>query len=456
MSSGECHDLCDFFQELTARTKSKLIMTSRVDTRAGQQQRVHGFSPHSHEAIKLVDSRLRLLGMSPESLSPDQKQSVIRTTDGIPLFVEDLLRYFRLTHELHRTLEAWRTKEGHSAREFALRSEFDSLGDISKTVLLSCCLLETQVTIDDLQAVTGYGVQDITTAMLELQGLFLVSPPTEANEYRTFAVSVNTAQLVKQELANRSEFRRVEDAVKSISGAIYRNQLAGQYVNAAFKKAYWYVRSERFSEAENVIRETLNRPGLSEHSELHGSLGWIYKQWQPIRRSGDARTHFQRAASLKSRKVDMYWHWAELELDEQNWNEVIEAGKQGLLLQDIGLHEKMRLANAVAFAMSQLGKRLAREVQIARSIQTLREADAIFREHICDPALVPPRYWRVHGKLYSGLVQNDEAVFRVTAEPRWRARMLDDLAKWESEHGDDPKLQSESTRIYHTYRDDIP
>ena len=442
----------DFFQELTARTGSKLIMTSRVDTRAGQQRRVGGFARNSSEALQFVDSRLRLLGMTDESLSRPQKNAVIMATDGIPLFVEDLLRHHRLTQQLDRTLREWYERGGQSAREFALRMEFDSLDDVSKAVLLSCCLLEPGVTVEDIQAVTGYGIQDINTAMLELQGLFLVSPPMEADDFRTFSVSTNTTLLVKQELRHRSEFRRVRDAVTSISGEIYRNRIADQYVNTAFKRAYWYVRSERFAEAENVIVATFERDGLSEHPDLYSFLGWVYKQWRPDRRSEEARDSFQRAASLKCRRLDMYVHWADLELQEQNWSEVIEAGTQGLSLGDVDGDGRMRLGSSVAFATSQLGKRLGREVQTSRAIQTLQEADALFREHLCDPAVVPERAWRTHGRLHCGLIQNDEALYKFTGELKWFDRMMADLKRWEAEHKGEPKLESEAMRVRQTYR----
>lgn len=442
----------DFFQELTAKTASKLLMTSRVDTRAGQQRRVRGFTPNSAEALQFVDSRLRLLGMTEQSLSREQKNSVLKATDGIPLFVEDLLRHHRLTQRLDRTLTEWHERGGQSAREFALRLEFDSLDEVSKAVLMSCCLLETRVTVDDIQAVTGYGIQDIEMAMLELQGLFLVSPPMEADESRTFSVSTNTTVLVKQELGNRSEFRRVRDAVTSISGEIYGNRIADQYVNTAFKRAYWYVRSDRYVEAENVILATFERPGLSEHPDLYGFLGWIYKQWQPERRSGEARESFQRAASLKCRRADMYMHWAELESQEQNWSQVIDTGKEGLSVGAVNEYSKMRLGSSVAFATSQLGKRLGREVQTSRAIQTLHEADSVFRDHICDLADIPHKGWRTHGRLVCGLVQNDEALYQLTGDPKWFDRMINDLKRWESDHRGDPKLESESMRIRQTYR----
>ena len=148
----------------------------------------------------------------------------------------------------------------------------------------------------------------------------------------------------------------------------------------------------------------------------------------------------------------MYVHWADLELQEQNWNQVIEAGSQGLSLGDVDHYARMRLGSSVAFATSQLGKRLGREVQTSKAIQTLNEADSIFRAHICDPADVPDRAWRTHGRLYCGLVQNDEALYKLTGDPKWFDRMMSDLKRWEAEHKGDPKLESESMRIRQIYR----
>ena len=167
----------DFFTDITFNSKSKLVVTSRVDPRGGLQQSVSGFPVDSRDGVDFIDSRLHILGMSTDQLSSPEKRSVLESTGGNPLFIEDLLRLYKLRGEFNHTISNWRNNGGQRAREFAIKSEFDSLQEQAKVVLLAASLLEGQVSIEDIRGLTGYGTTDIENANLELQGLFLMSPP---------------------------------------------------------------------------------------------------------------------------------------------------------------------------------------------------------------------------------------------------------------------------------------
>jgi hypothetical protein len=81
---------------IPSESPSKILLTSRVDPKAGYIISVKGFDPESHEAFAFVDSRLRLLQMQPDLLNPRQKSELLGETEGIPLYVEDFLRLFRV------------------------------------------------------------------------------------------------------------------------------------------------------------------------------------------------------------------------------------------------------------------------------------------------------------------------------------------------------------------------
>ena len=443
----------DLFTDITFNSKSKLLVTSRVDPRGGLQQSVSGFPVESRDGADFIDSRLGILGMERNQLSTSEKRTVLKVTGGIPLFIEDLLRLYKLRGDFAQTISNWRNNGGQRAREFAIKSEFDSLQEQAKVVLLATSLLEGQVSIEDIAALTGYGTTDIENANLELQGLFLMSPPTPDGETTVFRVNENIAQLVRNELKHTRDFRRVSDALRSIKGNIYENRVINQKVGASIRKAHSFVRAERYEEAENVILDSFDSPGLSEHPDLRGALGWIYKRWSPIRRTTEARKQFERSAELRSSKPDCYVHWTEMEIDEQNWSGAISAADLGFKqcasnLTDL---DKMKLGNAKAFAMTQIGRRLKIESHPQRAVEYFRSADKVFREHLFDPDDVPQGAWRLRSMLLNGLVQNSEAMYDITGDTRWFDSMISDLRRWEAEHAGDFKLRSESHRIKRTY-----
>ena len=443
----------EFFTELTFNTQSKLVMTSRVDPRTGHLHRVAGFPAKSNEGLAFVNSRLKLLGMKEDLLNRGEKETVIDSTHGIPLFIEDLLRLYRVNGDLNQTVAVWRNRGGQNAREFALKVEFDSLDETSKYVLLACSLLEAPPSFDDVRVITEFGNEDIAQAILELQGLFLVSSPQRnGEETSNFHVSENTANLVKQELRHTSQFIRIQNAIKGLSGEIYLSSVTSQKVGAAIRKALYLVRAERFEEAENVIRQSLDNVGLSGHPDLHGILGWIYKRWAPLPKIEQARSQFRRAAELKSRKPDMYIHWSDMELFEQNWSDAVSAASQALELQNLSAFEQLKLGNNLAFATSREGVGLLKMNQRLRAIQSFLEADKCFRTYTLDPIDVPQGAWAIHSRMHNSLVINNEHLYEVTGESEWFDSMVRDLEKWEAEHPDDPKCNSESLRIRDTYR----
>lgn len=426
-------------------TPTKLLVTSRIDQRLGLMVPIRGFTQRSVEGRRFLDSRLAILGMDSSILSVAQGQAVLRETAGIPLFAEDMLRLFKVNGDLDRTLEDWKSKKGDSAREFALRVEFDSLGDVAKHVLLTCCEFPPPVSIEDIRGVTGYGMTDIEYAMLELQGLFLVSSPELAGGAVSFRANENTKRLAQAVLGDTPQMTSVREAIDSVTGEINQNHIVKRQVSAYVKRAFWRVKELRFIEAESILKEGLTQPGLSEHPELYSWLGWVYKKWKPRAQTTRARESFKRASELKVDKPEPYFHWAELEVEEENWSEAVAAAESGRSL--LGAREPLgRLGFILGYAKSRLGQRLAREGFRDKAIEQLAGAEDILERTLVSPEDVPVGEWALHGKIHLALYINAESFYRLTSQSVWSRKMIMQLDRWNSEHPYDPRCAMERTR----------
>jgi len=87
------------------------------------------------------------------------------------------------------------------------------------------------------------------------------------------------------------------------------------------------MRNGQLPEAEEILLRA--RTQAANDPDVHGFMGYLYKQWIP-RRTTDAREAFRRAAELRSRKRDAYFHWIRMELDLKDGAVACEAAEAGL------------------------------------------------------------------------------------------------------------------------------
>ncbi|MDR7409893.1 MAG: putative DNA binding domain-containing protein [Armatimonadota bacterium] len=109
------------------KERAKVLVTSRQAVLWAQAVYVKAFPKDSDEGLAFVESRMKLLELE-SLLGREQKREILRVTDGIPLYVEELLRLIKITANPRRAIQEWQQHGGRRAREFALARECEALG----------------------------------------------------------------------------------------------------------------------------------------------------------------------------------------------------------------------------------------------------------------------------------------------------------------------------------------
>jgi hypothetical protein len=98
-------------------------------------------------------------------------------------------------------------------------------------------------------------------------------------------------------------------------------------ISAVIRQAIFLVRKDDQPIAEGLLLKALEK--YPNNPDLIGVLGWIYKTWRPPRLT-DARQNFNRAWQLRSTNEEMYKHWCQMEIEEDEWTNAAEAALKGL------------------------------------------------------------------------------------------------------------------------------
>ena len=191
-----------------------------------------------------------------------------------------------------------------------------------------------------------------------------------------------------------------------------------------------------------------------DNPDLHGTLGWVYKNWKPKPRPTDARRYFIRAAELKAQKEDPYRHWWEMESDLLEWTSAAQAAEVGLEV----LKSSERLAYMAGFARSQCAKDLLQQAQYIRAKQETSKAEEHLKNALLDPDEVGSGQYRFHSNVHRAKVLNFENQVRISQiqqdskSERNSIRLLSNaLKRWTNEHPDDPNAHSERQRLQYWF-----
>ncbi|MGI8669238.1 MAG: NB-ARC domain-containing protein [Aridibacter sp.] len=314
-----------FFSFDVAMTRSKVLFTSRriIFGLEPITTTVKGFE--GADAEDFIKSRCELMKLDYSSLNK-KINKIIEVTDGSPLYIEDLLRWTLSQGNINKAIELWKNRGGDVAREYALQRECEALTDNALKVLFASCIFPEPITFDDIQKITEFNEEIVSASLRELQKLFLVSTPILLEDFLTFEVNLNIKMLVEACYKRNSKYNQVKHSYKSI----YKdtNKPDNKEVGAVIRQAMLYIRNNEFELAKELIDKALNK--YKNNPDLIGILGFIFKTWQPNKRITDARESFRRAAQLDSKKEDLFKHWCEMELDENEWENAIDVAKKGI------------------------------------------------------------------------------------------------------------------------------
>lgn len=238
--------------------------------------------------------------------------SIANVTGSYPLFVDDLIRHASFVG-IKDALGTWSQKKGDAAREYALRRQIQYLSHSSGEVLIALAIANRALTISDIAAVAGLTEDDAESGIRELLKWTLVNKVYhEGSERPAYRMNRNTCRLVQSTFKNDTRVATFAAALKSLTG-----QRVPEAQRAAIGRVIWRTkelwRTESFEAAEKNLRDGMTGE-LANSADLFGVLGWLYSKQEPLERyAEDARKAFTRSQKLGSRRVDTYYHWAELE-----------------------------------------------------------------------------------------------------------------------------------------------
>jgi hypothetical protein len=427
---GQSEDAAEFFTFYVPQTKSKVLLTSRRVLFGMGKTTTHISGLKDEDGIDFVRSRCRLLELDFRLIEPFVAE-MIKTTEGSPLYLEDLLRLCAVLPAA-QALRSWKDKAGDEARQYALGRELDMLTKRAKEMLVAACISGKPTSYPELEALTGAAQSEIMGALSELQRLFLLPKPTLHEGEQRYNINVNTRMLVKKVLGGSDLYRRVEAAYVALSGDTL-TPTARKEVAGVIRKATILVKSREQAAAETLLRASLD--AHPNDPDLLAFLGWVCKACAPPRVT-DAEEHFKRAAQLNCKNEAMYKHWARMEIDQGEWAKAAAAAEKGLKLAG----ETRLLYFLAGYARSRLGKELLGGLHREKGRDELIKARELLQKALKAPQTLETGERQLNADVYRALVLTCESLRDV-------AGMRDYFECWRREHPDDPDAESEWHRL---------
>ena len=453
LEDEQLKDTMSFFVYRTPQSMPcKVLLTSRRAPMGMPHTQVTGFEPRSNDGRLFVKSRVQMYDLDVNQFPAGVADRVLEACDGSPLFIQDLLRLCKVGESPRAAIKRWRNSDGETARRYALGREFEMLSTSAQKVLISCALYPGSASLPEIQTTTELSTGECDLAIQELQNLFLLPQPGFIEEVPRFELNLNTRRLVMDVQSKTDLATRIKKQVDVITGKNhstpeYRGKI-GHYI----RQAVSLIKLDKHSEAEETLTRSLEI--YPENADLHGTLGWVYKNWEPRPRYTDAIEHFVRASDLKSSKEDTYRHWWEIEQGRQEWSSAAEAAERGLETPG----SSHRLAYMAGYARSQLAKDLLRQSQFSRAEQEARKAEGHLKDVLIRAdrtgAISEESIRRTHRAIalnYEHLVRISQFQQASRKEKHFLRMLANSLERWKTDCPDDPNTASESQRLFYWF-----
>jgi tetratricopeptide (TPR) repeat protein len=303
----EDDELVEFLVHDVRSTRSRVLYTSRQKVTGIRSVEVLGFE--DEELRSFVAVRADSHGLD-EDICMARLPAIRSVTDGFPLFIDDLLRYARLT-DLDESLSAWSQRKGDAARQYALRRQVEQLGGIPKRVLLALSESDRPMPLIEIATIAGVSDDDTEQAVKSLLDWRLATDVGgDGRERAHFTTNNNTARLVEKTYGSEPEMEGVRSRLKG------RRKAAGAgaertAISSAIGLAQSLAARGDVSGAIQSLKEEMIGD-LADSPELHSVLGWAYKR---LPDNEKAIAAFERAYELGDTKEDTYYHWASVEAE---------------------------------------------------------------------------------------------------------------------------------------------
>jgi tetratricopeptide (TPR) repeat protein len=428
---GEGEDAIQFLvMTIPELTKSCVLITSRraMFGVANVTTQVAGLS--EMDAEEFIRSRCDLMGIAANPVL-ELKTKIVDSTDGSPLYIEDLLRLTQTGLEIERALGLWKEKRGLEARKYAIQREFDQLDEDARFVLLALSV-NGPCNYSVLAAGLDWGDDRLVSALQQLRNMFLM--PATGKDGSTLALGQNTQALVREVYSGSEAYRRVERNVKSIAGKLKTSVSENRLVENILRQTRFLSHKHDYDEAESILLESItNFPG---RSDIHANLAWTQRRKKDF---ASARMNFQRAHDLGNCNADAYWHWSEMEALNNEWGASATAAEQGLkrFPHDQGLLFRH------GYALHRLGKELLTEDDEDSGRKLALRADRQLRQALKGGDDIDRNY-TLTNQIYRALVLNHESLNDI-------ASLAVTFNEWSRAYPEDEVCRSEMKRIRQKY-----
>ena len=435
-------ELVEFLMHDVRATGSRVLYTSRQKVAGLRSVEVLGFEGSELEGFVRV--RAYEHGLDPEACAK-RLPAVHSVTGGFPLFVDDLLRYARLTG-IDDALGAWSQRKGDAAREYALRRQLEQLGDISKDVLMALSVSDRPLTTLEMATLAAVTDDDAEHAVRSLLDWRLVNRVPSAEESRPgFTMNSNTARLVQRTYGNEPRM----DGFRSKFKALRSTKIPAAR-SAAIASAIGITRSLVIrGDVKSAIAELQERMTgeLADSPDLFGALGWAYSRL-PTEFLREARAAFERAYELGNTKEDTYYHWASMEREQAEVavgnvpeNELLEAWRRCARVAELGIKicgATRALCQLAGYAHTREAKTLERVNEFMQAHGAYAEAADWLRKALAAPASTVKDVPR--GLIYRGLALAQEGTGDIGA-------LRATLTEWAHSSGADDTFRREYSRL---------
>jgi hypothetical protein len=356
---GDGLEAIPFLQDLPVRTNSKLLITSRKILFGLESctTAVSGLS--ENDANAFISSRCELMGIEPRNVMRHAAR-LREATDSSPLFIEDLLRLTLAGLGIEQAIGVWQQKRGDPAREYAIQREFDALPDDAKDVLFVLSLMERPCLFDELCSALEWHSNRVLEAQQSLRQIFLMPKLIQQGEEQVrLSLSNNTKILVRQVFATSARYERVQRRVHGVLGQLEttsaENRLVSSKIDVARAQISRALREQ--SPVGELVTKAINQLNALDikypgRSDIPSTIGWLHKK---VQRTTDARAAFKRSAELRCSDSQMYWHWSDLEILEEEWDEAIRVAELGRAIAS----SDPSLLYCLGYAQSRRGRELA-------------------------------------------------------------------------------------------------
>ena len=433
----------------------KFLYTSQrqLDLMQGFTIRVRGFE--GAERNNFIRSRIEFYGMDSGWLSAESIHLIGEATQGVPLYINDLLR---LCESLppDQAISEWRTRGGHEARKFALQQGVLALGELSRKLILTLAFVSEAVPQPVIQRVLGWNNEQYVDARTGVGKLFLAPKHQIVDGVDILALEPNLKTFINDCLGN-GELPRWEEWVAECRN--YASLLDGQSQRSNpqnrryLSQAAVFLKQEEYAKAEETLLAGLKQ--FSGDAGLHAELGWVYQKWgKPYYQK--ALEHYQRASELKGVYEPSYRRWSHLLSSLKQWTSAAEAAEEGLRI--LGDEATWRLFHQAGRARHDKAKELYRQFQPSRAEEEARKAEDHLRKALLPVGEMGDNDLEWHSGVHRSIVLNYEYLVRISRERKqlgqeqhFLRRLVQSLDHWRNEHPDDSYASSERERLLNRF-----